>query len=212
MSSTRSKEGRRRGRPRGFDEGAALDGALLAFWTRGFAGTSMDHLTTAMDLHRPSVYGAFGNKEVLYAAAVERYVNTLGRAMLAALDGKAGLAKEIKAFYVAVIDVVTGAHGPRGCPVACTLPAEAESSPTARRQLASVLARLDGTVQARLAAARRGGELPDTADAKTLAQVVTSGMLALSIRGRSGASRRELTKLARAFVALVAIRDDGTPS
>jgi hypothetical protein len=36
--------------------------------------------------------------------------------------------------------------------------------------------------------------------------VVVSGMLALSLRARAGASRRDLKRLARAFVATVAGR------
>ncbi|MFN2426728.1 MAG: hypothetical protein ABR587_09830 [Candidatus Binatia bacterium] len=37
-----------------------------------------------------------------------------------------------------------------------------------------------------------------------MAQMVTSGMFSLSIRARAGSNRRALTKLARAFVDLVA--------
>ena len=199
MSTTETK--RPRGRPRSFDGDAALDAALATFWTRGYAGTSMDHLTTAMDLNRPSVYAAFGSKEGLYAASVTRYVDTVGRGYLAAFESGAGLAKELEAFYGAVIRVVTGGHGPRGCIVACTLPVEA--SEDARELLAGEHAGLDAAVARRFTAAKASGELPASSDPRTLAQVVTSGMLAISIRGRAGATPRELRRLARAFIAMV---------
>jgi AcrR family transcriptional regulator len=195
---------RARGRPRQFEQEEALDAALKIFWKNGFGGTSLDDLTAAMKVNRPSVYAAFGNKEALYEAAVDRYVATLGREYLAPLSGGADLATDLTGFYRAVIDGVTGRHGPSGCVVACTLPAEAGTSRRARKHLATVLDQLDSAVRARFVAAHRGGEIASDADPAVLAQVITSGMLAISIRARAGAERRELSKLARNFVALVA--------
>lgn len=193
-----------RGRPRAFRQEEALDRALRTFWEKGYSGTSLDDLTTATDLHRPSLYAAFGNKEALYAAAVDRYVATIGRHFLEPLVTSPDLARGLEGFYAAVIDTVTGKHGPLGCIVACTLPAEAGASDAARDHLAAVLGQLDGAVQAGLAAARERGQLPKDADVKALAQVVTGGMLSISIRARSGATRRELQRIARTFVGLVA--------
>ena len=194
----------RRGRPRQFDYDEALDAALRTFWQRGFTGTSVDHLTEAMRLNRPSLYAAFGNKDAAYAAAIERYALTVGREFVAALNKPATLRAGLTAFFAAVIDVVTGRHGPTGCVVACTLPAEAGSSTVAREQLAGAFADIDAAVLARLRRARADGELPASADVQVLAQLIVGTMFGISVRGRSGASRRELTRIARAQVDLVA--------
>ena len=66
------------GRPREFDRGAALEAAMLAFWRKGFAATSMTDLCDAMGVRSPSLYAAFGGKEALYLEAVEHYVETFG--------------------------------------------------------------------------------------------------------------------------------------
>ncbi|MFN8641627.1 MAG: TetR/AcrR family transcriptional regulator [Candidatus Binatia bacterium] len=180
----------RRGRPRQFDYDAALDAALRTFWQRGFTGTSVDHLTEAMRLNRPSLYAAFGNKDAAYAAAIERYAGTLGREYVAALHEPATLRAGLMAFFAAVIDVVTGRHGPTGCVVACTLPAEAGRSPAARRQLAGAFADIDAAVLARLRRARAAGELPASADVNALAPLIVGTMFGISIRGRSGLAAR----------------------
>lgn len=204
MSTTNEEPRRGRGRPRAYDEGAALDAALKVFWTRGYEGTSLDDLTAAMAMSRPSVYAAFGNKQAVYRAAVDHYVATVGANYLLPLRREAALRDGLLGFYDAVIDVVTGRLGPRGCIVACTLPAEAESSAEAREHLAAVLAVLDDGIATRLRAARAAGELAKDADPALLAQVVTSGMIAISIRARAGAARGPLRKLARSVVDLVA--------
>ena len=61
-----------RGRPRGFDEGEALDRAIEVFWERGYEGASMAELTGAMGINKPSLYAAYGNKQQLFRAAVAR--------------------------------------------------------------------------------------------------------------------------------------------
>ena len=203
MSTTVEKVRRPRGRPRAYEQGSALDAALKIFWTRGYSGTSVDDLAAAMKMSKPSVYAAFGNKQAVYEAAVNHYIATIGSCYLQPLAAEATLRGALLGFYAAVIDVVTGKHGPLGCVVACTLPAEAGASKEARDLLSGMFAQLDGAVVARLRTAQAAGELAAEADATLLGQIVTSGMFALSIRARSGATRRALMKLSRGFVYLV---------
>ena len=55
------------GRPRAFDMDQALDQALHVFWEKGYVGTSITDLTEAMGINPPSLYAAFGNKEMSIA-------------------------------------------------------------------------------------------------------------------------------------------------
>ncbi len=209
--STKTAVARPRGRPRQFDYDEALTAALHTFWHRGFTGTSVDDLTAAMRINRPSLYAAFGNKDAAYAAAMDHYVATVGRDYVVALNAAAPLRTSLTAFFAAVIDVVTGRHGPTGCAIVCTLPAEAGGSPAARRQLSRALAAIDASVIARLRSARAAGELPVSADLPGLAQLVAGTMINISVRARSGAPPRELNRIARALVDLVAPGDAPVP-
>ena len=75
MVQKRSKtaEKPRRGRPRQYDPDRALAGAADAFWQSGYAGTSLDELSAATGMNRPSLYAAFGDKSDLYLKTLERY-------------------------------------------------------------------------------------------------------------------------------------------
>ncbi|HEY8122456.1 MAG TPA: TetR/AcrR family transcriptional regulator [Myxococcota bacterium] len=202
MSTRKTTRPRKRGRPVEFDREAALDAALETFWRRGYGNASLDELTTAMNINRPSLYGAFGNKEQLYAASVDHYVAKIGASYLAPLT-EPKLADALNGFFDAMIDGVTGKHGPRGCIVACTMPAEAGVSPLAQAQLAAVLDQIDGAWIARLGSAQAAGEIAKRRDPRALGQLVASGMLALSIRARTGAKKRTLRAIADEIVAAV---------
>ena len=60
------------GRPREFDRDAALEAAMLLFWRKGFAATSMNDLCEAMGLRSPSLFAPFGSREALDLEAVGR--------------------------------------------------------------------------------------------------------------------------------------------
>src|SRR5688500_14836737 len=62
-----------RGRPRSFDRDQALRQAMIVFWEHGYEGASMEALTAAMGINRPSLYAAFGCKEALFREAVDLY-------------------------------------------------------------------------------------------------------------------------------------------
>src|SRR3981189_1756501 len=59
-------EAKRRGRPRAYQPEVALGLALDLFRKGGFAATSLDDLSAATGMNRPSLYSAFGDKRELY--------------------------------------------------------------------------------------------------------------------------------------------------
>ncbi len=64
-----------RGRPRRFNQQKALQSALDVFMKKGYEGASLEDLTTAMQINRPSLYAAFGNKEQLFLKTLEVYAD-----------------------------------------------------------------------------------------------------------------------------------------
>src|SRR4051812_17434894 len=64
---------KRRGRPRAYQPEVALGKALDLFRKDGFAATSLDDLSAATGMNRPSLYGAFGDKRELYLKSYARY-------------------------------------------------------------------------------------------------------------------------------------------
>jgi AcrR family transcriptional regulator len=61
-------------RPRKFDETDVIAAARDEFWSRGYAATSVDDLTSVTGLGKGSLYGAFGDKHGLFLRALDDYI------------------------------------------------------------------------------------------------------------------------------------------
>ena len=110
MDATHHKSRPGPGRPRAYDERAALDAALQVFWTKGFEATKLDELTAAMGLSRSSFYAGFGSKEQVLLAALSAYSETALAALAELAHKPEGDA--VPAMLSALADPK---GGPRGC-------------------------------------------------------------------------------------------------
>ncbi len=172
---------RPRGRPRGFDERDALDAATRCFWSKGYDRASVAVLCDAMSLSRASLYSEFGDKDRLFLAAVDHYVQTYSARPLAALTGEGDPEDELRAFFDAMIDLVTGNPDTPGCLIACVLPEAATAKPKYR----ALLAEKTGAFEARIAHTLCG------AGARTEDPAIgaKAGMLAATARGLAISAR-----------------------
>jgi AcrR family transcriptional regulator len=105
------------GRKRAFDKQEALDKATRVFWENGYAGTSILQLTSALGINKPSLYAAFGNKEQLFAAAMEHYLDQYAAPNLQHLTepADAPLKDRLKAYLIGIIDLISDCESPKGC-------------------------------------------------------------------------------------------------
>ncbi|MDH8297430.1 TetR/AcrR family transcriptional regulator, partial [Klebsiella pneumoniae] len=75
-----------RGRPKIFNRERVLDKAMMQFWAYGYEGTSLSHLVDATGAKAPTLYAEFGNKEGLFRAAMDRYLEVFEDLRKGALD------------------------------------------------------------------------------------------------------------------------------
>lgn len=189
---------RARGRPRSFDPDQALRRAAERFRTYGYAGTSLDELSAATGLARPSLAAAFGDKRALYLAAIDRLTARVERQLRSLGELGLPLRELVERLLIGAIDLyLTGTDGPEGCLIINTAATQAASDPLVRDKVAAFLAAEDAHIAALLAAA--GSTAPE-AQGRLVASVLHS----LSVRARGGAPRDELVRIARDCVDLLA--------
>jgi AcrR family transcriptional regulator len=196
-------ERRRRGRPRSYDPDLAIERATEVFWGAGYAASSLDALSAAMDMNRPSLYGAFGDKETLYLTTLERYRDEGLKQMREALDPQSPLRDGLAAFYARALDIYYGGDAARGCFLVGTATVEAVRNPAVREMLRVSLEGFDRTMEDRLRLAVGRGELAPSADTAALATLATGIMYSLAVRSRAGEPRARLEMIAHATVDMI---------
>lgn len=192
-----------RGRPRSFDTDEVLDRVRDTFWRYGYAGTSMDQLSAATGLHKPSLYGAFGDKKKLYLAALDNYLADV-RAEFAEAFAVPDLFESLRAMTEWSIDKFMGKDetGP-GCFMMHTAMPEASEDPEISRVVRESMDSLDRALVRRFEKAIEGGQISDRADPHSLAMVMVANHYEISGRARAGYSRAELRALADRAIGLV---------
>src|SRR5262249_17553419 len=110
------KEPKRRGRPRAYDPEVALQRATDCFWLAGYSATSLDELSAATGMNRPSLYAAFGDKRDLYLRALARYWALSRDVLEEALAYERPLREALRQLYrAALASYLAGERGSRGC-------------------------------------------------------------------------------------------------
>jgi AcrR family transcriptional regulator len=195
---------RRRGRPRAYDPDAALQRATEVFWDLGYNGASLDDLSGAMDMNRPSLYAAFGDKHSLYLRALASYRQMAREAMREELSCELPFAEALRRVYGRAIAIYTGGRGSAaGCFLVGTAATEAVHDAEIRKILAAGLRELDEQLEARIDQAVRHGEFESPIEPSVLARVACGIMNSLAVRARAGESPAKLKAMADAGVRLI---------
>lgn len=193
-----------RGRPRAFEPDQALAQAMAVFRAEGFAATSLDDLSAATGLNRPSLYGAFGDKRELYLKTYERYRADARGALAQIFAADAPLRERLARIFSVALDIyLAGRNGPSGCFTVLTAASEIVADDEVRAVVLDALRDLDAAFRRCFDAAIARGELPHSTDASARAQLAAATLHSLSVRARARVPRQELDAMIEGAVALL---------
>jgi TetR/AcrR family transcriptional regulator, copper-responsive repressor len=191
-------EPKRRGRPRAYQPEIALGKALDLFRKDGFAATSLDDLSAATGMNRPSLYSAFGDKRELYIKSYQRYRADARAGMIDIFRDQMPIRQRLERIYAMALDIyLSGEAGPRGCFTVMTAASEAVADPDIRKLVLEGFFELDRAFAACFRLAKENGELPGSADPEVLAQLASATIHTIAIRARAQVPRKELEAIVK---------------
>jgi AcrR family transcriptional regulator len=187
------------GRPRAFDADAALDQAMEVFWRHGYEGATIAQLTEAMRINPPSLYAAFGSKEGLLKAALDRY--SAKRACWMEEILSAPTAREVaERMLMGTADTQTDPANPPGCLLVQGGLACGTGSENVPFELAARRAETESQLRDRFIRAKAEGDLKETADPAALARYLSAVNAGMGVMASSGADREALRQVAAVSV------------
>ncbi len=182
-----------RGRPRKTDPSIVLETAMKLFWEQGFKGTSMNDLAIQTGMAKPGLYATFGDKETLYTKALGHYFYNLGMPILDDfLHAPDPLKVALRHFLEIIAEATNGTKNPYGCFVVKSV-VECAHQPDALKKLGQGfdMERRQVFIK-RFQRAQESGDLPQTVDAKALAEFFSGQSLALAVMNAAGKDQAAL--------------------
>jgi AcrR family transcriptional regulator len=196
------------GRPRTFDEDEALERAVEVFWRQGYEGTSINDLTAAMGVKKPSLYAVYGGKADLFKRVVAHYAEHDMAYVRTALQETTAL-MVIKRFLRENVLALTREDKPSGClsiqgGLSCSQENQEIADFLSGSRLAGEKAFAD-----RFRAAIEDGDLPGTVEPDALARLVMMISEGQAVHAAAGVPRAALQQSAelaeRSFEALLSM-------
>ncbi|PAD21040.1 TetR/AcrR family transcriptional regulator [Terribacillus saccharophilus] len=175
-------------RLREFDEEKALDAAMHLFWEKGYSATSLSDLTAKMGIQRPSLYAAFGDKEGLFEAALRRYTKLHASKIRIKLQNRP-VKEGIRTFFEELVEEEYKKETNKGCFCINTMVELASHNEKFEILTREHQMYLSVLFQELIEEGVRNGEFTNNLNSKTLAQMLVTSLVGLTVMIKSRPER-----------------------
>ena len=169
---------------------------MRLFWAKGYEGTSVADLTETLGIGKPSLYAAFGDKQSLFRAALERYAAGPAGYVAAAL-GKPTALEVARVLLSGAADLHTDFSNPGGCLTVNGAIASGDDAEPVRQALNAHRTAGLALLRRRFEQAKAQRDLPKDSDPAALARFVAAVVYGMAVLASGGASRKELEQVIR---------------
>ncbi len=169
-----------------------MQSVVELFRSKGFDAVSLDDLSEATGLSRPSLYRAFGNKLSMYIAAMDTFGVQVMQNAVPRLHATDDLETALTDFYTAMLSIYyRDSQVAPGCLVFGTAPSSADEVKIQSR-LKFGLEQLDDLMRLRILESAPNGS---ASQIETAVYLASNTLVAFSARAKSGATESDLVAM-----------------
>lgn len=178
-----------------FDKEKVLKAAMLLFWEKGYADTSMQDIEKAIKLNRPSIYNTFGNKRDLFLQALNHYLRIEVSKVIFQLENTTSAKTAIKSALNEVIKIIYNAENPGGCLVVLSVLESHQHNMETKKILDDVLIQIRDAVSARLKQGEENHEFNHPIDHQETAVRFVALEMGMCVMAKANFPKKDLEKL-----------------
>jgi len=181
-------------RTKEYSKEVVLEAATHVFWKRGFKSTSVNDLVRATGLNKHSMYGEFENKEGLFLACIDHYVNISTKDLINILTKSPLGIGNIKAFFKNRIEYATSVEFD-GCLLINTAIEGEVLDDKINTVVNNELLGQKTILHSCLTAAQINGEIPIEKDCEKLADYLMCFLEGLMVVGKTNPTKQSLNNI-----------------
>jgi AcrR family transcriptional regulator len=189
------------GRPRALDLDTALPVILRLFWERGYSGQTLDQIAAALNVTKPTLCRTLGDKDAIFAAALNEYYQSYIAPAEARLEQADTLREGLSGFFDVFVDRIIDEGLPPGCFMGDTASTGGFETGTIAETLQALHTGLASTMHRRIEAAIANGEFASNASPVPVLQFVLGQVSALAAISRSGPTQSQLDAVVEYMLA-----------
>ncbi len=168
---------------------------LRMFWRGGYDGSTLDQIAAELGVTKPTLCRTLGDKEAIFAAALEAYHHEHIEPAERRLDQADTLREALEGVFALFAERTLSGELPDGCFMGDSGSSGDFATGTIAVTLNALQSRLGASVQGRVVAAFADGELESAADPAAVVQYLFGQFAAISAISRSHPSRTELESI-----------------
>lgn len=191
-------------RPRQFDEAEVVSAARDQFWSRGYAGTSVDDLTAATGLGKGSLYGAFGDKHGLFLRALDDFIaDSMQHVRRQLQDPRRDAYDRLVRHVRAETKAVAADKTLRGCMIAKSAAELSATDPAVERAVERAYGEWRALLADCIEQAQRDGSIDEDRDPRALATLLLAFLRGLEALHKGGVKPSQLAAAAEEVLDLI---------
>jgi TetR/AcrR family transcriptional repressor of nem operon len=179
-------------RTREFDTDAVVEAAMGAFRSKGYEGTSIQDLVEATGLGRGSLYAAFGSKDGLYLAVLDRYRELYAVPLVELLRSGVEPKVLIREAMGGLVDEIVADGNRQACLVVGATMERARHDVSVVERVQAITRSLEDAFFEVLVQAQADGLVPDTRTAGDLARFLVMSLQGIRVMGAIDPDREPL--------------------
>ncbi|MDN2662169.1 TetR/AcrR family transcriptional regulator [Psychromonas sp. 14N.309.X.WAT.B.A12] len=178
-----------------FDREEVIQKATNLYWGKGYHGTSMRNLQTAIDLRPGSIYATFGSKDNLFKESIQYYANKTGEVLENCLAETSSPLEGLKLFIRKL--VIENLEGKPSC-MCMIVKSISELTDADNKELLDeaklLLANVENKFAEIITEAIKLGEIASDKDAKELASYIQVQIIGLRTYARVNSNVETINK------------------
>ena len=176
-------------RPKTYKPEEVVRRATPVFWRYGYEATSIQQLVDATGVNRFGLYDAFGSKEGLFLAVLDKYRDEMVSQILAPLFEAPRGMPAIRRLFDGMLAFHAGTDDDCGCLMTNTMVDLPSLDLAVRHRVDEHFERMESALKESLEIAKEKGELAADADIDQLAVYLHGIVLACTVVARTGDAR-----------------------
>ncbi|MDG2114657.1 MAG: TetR family transcriptional regulator [Actinomycetota bacterium] len=185
------------GRPKALDLEEAMPLIVGMFWRGGYVGSTLDEVAAALGVTKPTLCRTLGDKEAIFAAALDAYHREHIEPAEDHLDRAATLGQALEAVFSLFVERTLDDGLPEGCFLGDNGSSGEFTTGPIATTLHALQSRLASSVQRRIEQAISDGELEPGTSPAPIVQYILGQFAALSAISRSHPTSTQLDAVVR---------------